>query len=346
MVRVLLVDDSATARALVGAILRSDAEIEVVGEARDGAQGLELTKRLRPNLVLMDFQMPRLDGFEATRQIMSEAPTPIVVMSGTLDTRDVMVSMDAMRAGALAVVAKPPAPQSPEFERECRYLLSTIKAMAQVRTVRRIASAQPLTGGEPLTARPRGAALTDKKRLVALAASTGGPAALHRVLTELPASFPVPILAVQHIALGFAEGLAGWLDKACKLTVKVAQHGEILQARTVYLSPDNRHLGVGPGDTILISDGPPIGGFRPSGNFLFESVARHVGAAAVGLIMTGMGDDGVAGLRQLRDAGGAVLAQDEESSVVFGMPRAAIQAGLPDQVVPLALIAARLTEFV
>src|ERR1700761_5733613 len=176
MVRVLLVADSATARALVGSILRSDAEIEVVGEARDGAQGLELTKRLRPNLVLMDFQMPRLDGFEATRMIMSEAPTPIVVMSGTLDTRDVMVSMDAMRAGALAVVAKPPAPQSPEFERECRYLLSTLKAMAQVRTVRRIASAQPLTGGELATARPRTAALTDKKRLVALAASTGGPA--------------------------------------------------------------------------------------------------------------------------------------------------------------------------
>ena len=345
MVRVLLVDDSATARALLGAILRSDRELEVVGEAKDGEQGLEMTKRLRPNLVLMDFQMPRLDGFEATRLIMSEAPTPIVVMSGTLDTRDVMVSMDAMRAGALAVVAKPPAPQSPEFERECRYLLSTIKSMAQVRTVRRIASAG-LPSGETPIARPRAAVLGDKKRLVAMVASTGGPAALHRILTELPATFPAPILVVQHIALGFADGLAGWLDKACKLTVKVAQHGEVLQPRTVYLSPDNRHLGVGAGDTVVISDGPPIGGFRPSGSFLFETVAKHVGSAAVGLILTGMGDDGVAGLRRLRDAGGLVIAQDEESSVVFGMPRAAIQAGLPDQVVPLSLVSTRLNEVV
>ncbi len=344
MVRVLLVDDSATARALLGAILRSDAEIEVVGEAKDGEQGLELTKRLRPNLVLMDFQMPRVDGFEATRQIMSEAPTPIVVMSGTLDTRDVMVSMDAMRAGALAVVAKPPAPQSPEFERECRYLLSTVKSMAQVRTVRRIASASPV--GEPIVARPRPAALGDKKRLVALTASTGGPAALHRILTELPATFPAPMLVVQHIALGFADGLASWLDKACKLHVKVAQHGETLQPRTVYLSPDNRHLGVGSNDVVIISDAPPVGGFRPSGSFLFESVAKHVGAAAVGLILTGMGDDGVSGLRHLRDAGGLVIAQDEESSIVFGMPRAAIQAGLPDQVLPLSLISARLNELV
>jgi len=224
-------------------------------------------------------------------------------------------------------------------------LLSTIKSMAQVRTVRRIASGSFPSGEMPVT-RPRAAALGDKKRLVALTASTGGPAALHRILTELPATFPAPILVVQHIALGFADGLASWLDKACKLTVKVAQHGETLRPSTVYLSPDNRHLGVGANDVIIISDAPPVGGFRPSGSFLFESVAKHVGAAAVGLILTGMGDDGVAGLRQLRDAGGLVIAQDEESSIVFGMPRAAIQAGLPDQVVSLGLIAGRLNEIV
>jgi two-component system chemotaxis response regulator CheB len=176
---------------------------------------------------------------------------------------------------------------------------------------------------------------------VAVATSTGGPAALQTVLSGLQARFPVPIVVVQHITPGFTTGLVDWLDSVCPIRIQLAQHGEVLRAGTVYLAPDGRHLGVS-GRIAELSDAPPIGGFRPSGTFLFESVALAYGASAIAVILTGMGEDGVTGLRAVRRAGGRVIAQDEASSVVFGMPGAAIAAGLADVVLPLDAIAGRL----
>jgi two-component system chemotaxis response regulator CheB len=177
--------------------------------------------------------------------------------------------------------------------------------------------------------------------VVAIATSTGGPAALQRVFSGLDARFPAPILVVQHITPGFADGLATWLGSVCPLRVRTARHGEPLGPGTVYLAPDGRHLGIS-GHAAALSDAPPIGGFRPSGTHLFESAARAFGAATVAVILTGMGDDGLEGLRAVRHAGGRVIAQDEDSSVVFGMPGAAIAAGLADAVLPLDAIAGRL----
>jgi two-component system chemotaxis response regulator CheB len=342
MFRVLVAEDSATARELLVAILRSDPELQVVGEASDGAEAVALAQRLRPDVVTMDIRMPRMDGFAATKEIMITIPTPIVIVTGSTKAREVEVAMHALRAGALAVLHKPRGPEAPAFEEAARQLVATVKAMAQVKVVRHWRPAPTRPGGTP----PRAASATQRGRLVAIATSTGGPGALQGLLSGLPVDFSAPILVVQHITAGFTPGLASWLNSVCGLQVKVAEHGEALAPHTVYLAPDDRHLGVSPTATLLLSSAPPIGGFRPSGTFLFESAARAFGAAAIALILTGMGEDGVEGLRAVRQAGGRILAQDEESSVVFGMPGAAIAAGLADLVLPPEALASRLVELV
>jgi len=340
MFRVLVAEDSATARELLVEILRADPEIEVVGEANNGLEAVEMTKRLRPSVVTMDIRMPRMDGFEATRQIMVEAPTPIVIVSGISDLREVENSMHALRLGALAVLAKPPGPESPDFEDQSRRLVQTVKAMAQVKVVRRwperIQAGLPPLPHIHATVRPR---------IVAIAASTGGPAALAHILGDMSPDFALPVLVVQHMAKGFADGFAAWLNTvAASLRVTIARNGEPLCPRTVYVAPDDRHLGVADASTIAISNAAPIDGFRPSGTFLFESVAKAFGNAMVAVVLTGMGTDGVAGLRAVRMAGGRIIAQDEETSVVFGMPGAAISAGLADVTMPLGAISTRLRE--
>ncbi len=312
------------------------------GEAKNGAEAVEMARSLKPDVITMDIQMPVMDGFEATKRIMVEAPVPIVIVSSSFKDRDVEVSMHALRAGALTVLAKPDGIGSPEFESSARQFLQGVKAMSQVKVVRRwpdrtlpvrslpIPSAEKKVGG----------------RIVAVAASTGGPAALNQILTAVPGDFGAPILVVQHISGGFVEGLARWLNDAAPLKVKVAADGESLSRATVYLAPDNRHLGVSSGGNIQLSDAPPIGGFRPSGTFLFESVAKTFGGAAIALVLTGMGQDGVQGLHAIRAEGGMVIAQDEQSSVVFGMPGAAIAAGCADWVLPLGAVANRLTAII
>ncbi len=350
MIRVIVVEDSPTARALLVDILRSDPELEVIGEAGDGVEAVELTQRLRPDVVTMDIHMPRMDGFAATKEIMITAPTPIVIATSSTRAAEVEVAMHALRAGAVTVVSKPHGPASPGFEETRARLVSTVKAMAGVKVVRRwrsredspveAAALRETTPGEV----PRAPVL--RTSIIAIAASTGGPAALQTLLEALPGDFPVPILIVQHIAVGFMGGLAAWLNSVCDLRVKIAEQGERLMPHSVYLAPDGRHLGVSNPSLVSLDEGPPVGGFRPSGTFLFESVARAFGSAAAAVILTGMGEDGVAGLRTVRRQGGRIFAQDEKSSVVFGMPGAAVAVGLADVVAPPEQIALHLTRLV
>ena len=338
--RILIAEDSPTARRLLVMLLSADPELEVVGQAKDGAEAIDLCKKLRPDLVTMDIQMPVMDGVEATRRIMIESATPVVMVS-SLDPNDVRSSMHALNAGALAVLAKPAGPGTPRFERDSRELITTIKAMAQVKLVRRWATVPPYraSGLHPIPLEARQIAI------VGLVSSTGGPNALRSVLAALPADFAPPIMIVQHIAAGFAEGLAEWLSSTTKRVVKLATDGERFVNNVVYVAPDDRHLEVAR-DHLIVAASPPVEGFRPSGTRLFSSLASVFGPRAVGVIMTGMGHDGVAGLLEMRDAGSAVFAQDEASCDIFGMPGAAVTAGAVTTTTPLTAIANRLVELV
>jgi two-component system chemotaxis response regulator CheB len=333
--RVLVVDDSRTSRLLLVRILRADPGIEVVGEAADGIEAVEQVRKLRPDIVTMDLQMPRLDGFGATKQIMVENPTPILITT-SVDPKSLAVSLEAVRMGALAVQPKPSDPLAPGFDDEASELVRQVKAMARVKVVRHHPDSVRKVAREPavaVTPRP-----DVSPEVVAIAASTGGPAAIYAIVTALPGDFPLPILVVQHISRGFSSGFAGWLDKASAVRVKLAEEGEPLCPGTVYVAVDDRHLGVTAAHRIHLPAGPPVGGFRPSGTALFESVAATFGAGAVAVILTGMGHDGVDGLRAIRSAGGLTIAESEDTAVIYGMPAAAVSAGLADYILPLGQI--------
>jgi len=355
VIRVLVADDSATSRALLVGLLSGEPDFQVVGEATNGQEAVEMTERLTPDLITMDVQMPVMDGLEATKQIMARSPRPIIIVSHAAHEDDVKLSLDATRAGALMVLAKPDGPLSPRSASDRQQLVSMARAMSQVKVVRRHGTASRVSANTPVshsaftvpspvrTQTPPGSI-----RLVAIAASAGGPAAIRTILADLPRSFPVPILIVQHIARGFTRGLAHWLAGATALDVKLAELGEPADPGTVYIAPDDRHIGcrLDGADTIriVLDNAPAVGAFRPSASYLFRSVADSLGANALSVILTGMGDDGIEGLRAAKAAGGRVIAQDEASSVIFGMPREAARAGVVDLVVGLDSIARRLVE--
>lgn len=325
MIRVLVAEDSATAREVILTILARDPEIEVVGVAKDGAEAVALTRRLRPDIVTMDIHMPVLDGYEATRRIMVEMPTAILIVSASVNVKDAQTSLDALGAGALGLSERPSLTDSTEDRDR---FLRTLRALSDVKVVRRARPA-PVAPARPT------APATGSAQIVAIAASTGGPAALAQIVAALPAGLPAPILVVQHNTHGFTPALATWLTGAGKLPVRIPEHGERLVAGAFYLAPDDHHLGADGGGRAILDPAAPIGGFRPSATYLFTSVARGYGSRALAVVLTGMGSDGTEGLRYLRAAGGHVVAQDESSSVVFGMPRAAIAAGVVDEVASL-----------
>jgi two-component system, chemotaxis family, protein-glutamate methylesterase/glutaminase len=342
MRRVLVVDDSAVARRLLVEVLGRDPGLEVVGEASSGAEALRLAERLRPDVITMDVQ-PGMDGLETTRRIMEQHPAPIVVVSGGQDPGDLVHAVRALDAGALAALRRPRAPADPGFAAEAAELVGTVKRMAEVKVFRRRPAAAP--AGGPLPGPPPDGARPTRRHtaeLVAVGASTGGPAALAAILRALPASTPVPILVVQHSTPGFDAALATWLDETTPLPVRLAADGQPLRPGEVLIAPAGSHLGVTGAARVELWPGPPLAGHCPSATHLFASVARAYRARAVGVILTGMGSDGAAGLLHIRRVDGLVLAQDEASCVVPGMPAAAVATGAVDEVVPLVGLAARI----
>lgn len=324
MRRVLIAEHSSAAREqLLGAIAQ-DPALEVVGVAKDGEEAIALCLSLAPDLMTLARDLPVFDGLTVTRRLMAEHPTPIIIITSD----ETAQSMEVLRAGALAL-ARPPADGGAE-------LRAMIHSLADVKLVRR--------GSAPaLPPRPRPLERFD---IVAIAASAGGPPALARLLADLPGTPRVPFVAVQHNSKGWMPALATWLQTTSGRAVKVAAEGEALRPGTFYLAPDDVHLGVDASGHARFGRDGPIGGFRPSATFLFDSVAKSYGPHALAVILTGMGSDGTAGLRGMHDRGARVIAQDEESSVVFGMPGAAVAAGVCDEVLPLSAIAARVAELV
>jgi two-component system chemotaxis response regulator CheB len=338
MVRIVLATNRIELQESIEKAVNTDGQFQIVGFAGNGIDAVQLTREFRPDIVVIGLRLQKLDGVETTREIMIEAPTPIVMVADRSDGPAGKHSVLALEAGALAVI---PAPYGKDVD-SARKFLSTLKAMSQVKVVRRWrgrsgSQVHPRRGGNRGIVPPR---------VVAIAASTGGPAAIQSILKDLPGDFPVPILAIQHIASGFVDGVAEWLDASVSLTVKMAKNNDILKPGRVYLAPDGHQLGVANKSRVLVADAPPVKGFRPSATYLFDSVARVFGNEALGIILTGMGDDGVEGLRLLHKAGGGVIAQDESSSIVFGMPKAAIEAGVADRILPLAGIAREIIKLV
>jgi two-component system chemotaxis response regulator CheB len=317
MIRVLVVDDSASVRALLVHILEAEPGIRVVGSACDGEQALEMAARLRPDVITMDLHMPILDGVEATRRIMQSCAVPIVVVSGKDSEAEVGAGFRAIEAGALVLAERPLGIGHPDFVDSARALVRTVRSMAEVRVVRRWARA-----GAPA---PQRAAAAPRRRLVLLGASTGGPAVLRDILAELGPDFPLPLVIVQHIAPGFAPGLADWLSRASGFPVSIAQHGQLLAPGCAHLAPDALQLGVTRALTVALAPAAREHGMRPAVSYLFRSVAPELRAAAVAVLLTGMGKDGALELRRLRDDGAVTIVQDRASAAVYGMPGEAVR---------------------
>ena len=335
-VRVLVVDDSALMRKLIPQILAAESSIQVVGTAMDGNFGLKKIDELRPQVVTLDLEMPGMGGLDMLKEIMRSHRVPVIVVSSH-STQGASVTLKALSMGAFDFVAKPAdvSARMPEIAKE---LIAKIKAAAQSRGIK-IAPA-------PTSTQPVEKAVSHSgqrpSRVVAIGVSTGGPQALQYVLPQLPKDFPGSIVIVQHMPEGFTEMFSRRLDEICSIRVKEAQSGDLLLPGRALVCPGSRHLKVKRlplGDVAVLGDEPRVNGHRPSVDVLFKSVAEEFGDKAVALLMTGMGEDGAQGMSHVKSAGGMTIAQSEESCVVFGMPKAAIERGYAVRVVSLEAIA-------
>jgi two-component system chemotaxis response regulator CheB len=336
-INVLVVDDSSVARQLLVHLLESDPRIHVAGTVGDGQAAVDFVAAHRPDAVLMDIHMPRLDGFEATRRIMETQPVPIVICSATANPKEVALTFQLMEAGAVACVEKPVSRDHPDFQRLVTNLLQTVVLMSEVKVVRRWPRSR-LTGHAPMGGQTESTS-PGAIHCAAIGASTGGPQVLQIICAELPKDFPLPILVVQHIARGFLAGLVEWLNQTSGLTVQIASHGICPQPGHVYFAPDDFHMGLNSSGHIFLSRDEPENGLRPSVSFMFRTIAETCGPNAVAVLLSGMGKDGAVELKQLKDSGAMTIAQDRESSVVHGMPGEAIALGGVTHVLPADKIA-------
>jgi two-component system, chemotaxis family, protein-glutamate methylesterase/glutaminase len=351
-IRVLIADDSAFMRKVLHSILLAEPGFEVAGEARDGREAVSQADALKPDVITMDINMPHVDGLQATEQIMSTNPRPIVVVSS--ESREgAEITLKALELGAIDFVAKPNSGVDLDMSSVRDELVRKLRVAAKVRVVRtasrtkvahEVANSAPRTEpgvspgpksepGRPSTPAP--VRSNSKFPLVVIAASTGGPATLMKFLPSFPREFPGAILVVQHMPGTFTSQFSQQLSETCAVKVKEAEAGEILSPATVYICPGSHHMRVSATGRVTLDDGPRILGYRPCADVTLESTAEYAGPLAVGVILTGMGNDGARGAQAMKTAGGYVIAQDEATSVIFGMNAEAIRAGAVDQVLPI-----------
>ncbi len=319
-IRVLIVEDSPVIREFLAHIFRSDPDFEIAGLAHNGEEAVRAARLLRPSVVTMDINMPVMDGLEATRRIMETSPVPIVVVSGNTVMEELAFTFQALEAGALAVVLRPPGFHDGSSGSLARELLHTVKMMSEIKVVRRIPRRDPgCIPGHTMPLKEYEA--SSGIRIVAIGASTGGPLALKNLLSGLAHDFPLPILIAQHIAEGFVQGFAEWLSGASGFPVRIATQGQAISPGRAYVAPDGYHLGVQGGMRIQLCEHSAVyNGIRPSVGHLFRSVLIESGSQAAGVLLTGMGRDGADELKAMKEAGALTIAQDEKSSVVYGMP--------------------------
>jgi len=342
-IRVMIVEDSRAVRELLRHLVGADPRLEVVAAVESAEEALRVLDTASPDVISMDIRLPGMNGFEATVEIMTRRPTPIVVVSASVEDETLKISMNALRAGALSVVEKPVGTGHHDYAALAGRLCNQLASMSQVKVIRQRIDRGLRFGHAPapVPTRPR----TGPFAAVGVVASTGGPNALASLLGGLPGDFPLPVLLVQHITGCFLEGFVSWLGTQSPLKVRAATEGELPVAGSVYVPPADVHLRLVGGRLRLVG-AEPVCLQRPSGTVLFESMSRGLGPAGLGVLLTGMGEDGAQGLLRLRDAGGYTIAEDESTAVVFGMPGAAVRLGAACEVLPLPEIAPRILELV
>jgi len=334
-IKVLIVDDSQVVQKLLKAIVMSDERFELVAVAENGRQAIEYVEKFAPDVISMDIQMPIMDGIEATRNIMQNIPVPVVIVSSFYQSTEVDMAMKVLEAGAVTIISRPNGPGHPKYIQSAQKYLNTLKLMSEIKVVRRKKDIQStplkkLTSTSPKLSKPNH---IQKYQVLAIGASAGGPPALVTMLAELPADFPLPVLVVQHIDSHFAEGFAVWLNTVSKIPVRIAVDGEKILPGQVYLPPGNYHLAIEDEKIHLYNDLEPKG-LCPSVDVLFKSVGKNYGKNSIAVILSGMGKDGAAEMKNLYDSGAFTFAQDENSCLVFGMPGEAVKLGAVCKVLP------------
>ena len=345
-IKVLLVEDSPVAVEILQRILKSSPEVTVVGTARNGKEALGLIPKLEPNVICTDLHMANMNGLELTQQVMAKYPRPILVISNSVQADDSQNIFELLQAGAIDVFPKPVTGTLSDYDRVKESLITKIKVLAGVRVFTRplrTAPPKPPIVQAPLAENTVIQSISSIK-IVTIGASTGGPQALQKVLSPLPRDFPVPIICTQHISEGFLEGLVNWLALECSLKVKIATEGKSPFPGTVYFAPDGNHLELNSLGKFTYNTSGSVDGHCPSVTVMFQSAVKFYGKATLGILLTGMGRDGATGMKAIANAGGITIAQDEASSVVFGMPKEAIALGAAQYVLPVDNIAPILIE--
>lgn len=338
MIKVLVVDDSAFMRKALSTMLDKDPDIKVIGTARDGQEGLDLVRKLDPDVVTMDIEMPKMDGLTALRHIMMEAPRPVLMVS-SLTTEGAEATLKAMELGAVDFIPKQLSKVSLDIVKIEKDLIARVKTVA-ARKMRHVsAPARPTAPRRPVAPRPAVAPAGRPKRdVVAIGVSTGGPPVVQKILSSLPADFPAGIVIAQHMPGAFTGPFAKRLDGVSQITVKEAENGDVFKPGYAYVAPGGRHVVLEQKMThinVVVTDKPADELYKPSANVLISSVAEAVGKRALGVILTGMGADGCEGIRDLKAKGGRAIAQSDSTCVVYGMPKAIVDEKLADEIVDL-----------
>jgi len=347
-IRVMVVDDSALMRKLISEILMKDPELEVVATAMDGLFALQKIPLYRPDVITLDLDMPRMDGLTALRYIVHDYNLPVVLVS-SLTTEGGHLTLDGLAIGAVDFVTKPQEAISVHFHSVAEEVILKVKAAGRAAMDKVVLQEVPQPVSRVVSRSCKASGGKRFRKIVAIGISTGGPNAISHILPQFPADFPAPILIVQHMPEGFTELFADRLDHQCKLKVKEAQEGDLLSSGTVYIAPGNRHLRitkVGLASVVGLSTSPPVNGHRPSADVLFDSVSQAYGADSIGILMTGMGEDGARGLGRIMASGGYTMAQSEDTCVVYGMPKVAYEMGYVREVVSLDKVSSRLRSLV
>jgi two-component system chemotaxis response regulator CheB len=347
--RVLIVDDSAFMRKVLDEIIRTDPKFEVVGQAKDGREAVTLAASLQPDVLTMDINMPRMDGLEATQHIMTQNPRPIVIVSSE-SRQGAASTLRALELGAIDFVSKPSSGIDLDMKKVSDELLRKLKMAAKVRVVRTAARHDAAKSQEfkiqPQSTTKDAANMDARVPLVVIAASTGGPATLMRLMPRFPKDFPAAVVLVQHMPATFTSQLSVQLAEVATMRVKEAEANEALCPGTFYVCPGSAHLRISAAGRLKLDDGPRISGYRPCADVTFESAAAYAGANLVGVVLTGMGSDGAQGVQAVKANHGRVLAQDEASSVIYGMPAEAVRTGAVDQVVGIDEMYAAIEKYV